>query len=289
MSGIPLFRPSTLEQAAQMLHEQGPSARVVAGATDLIGDLFTVSETPTPWVDLSKVGAEARTIRVVDDVVHIGALVTIQQLAESDLIRDSLGALWDAANLFGSIQIRTRGTLGGNLANASPAGDSLPPLLVAEARVITLSHQAARDFPLPELFLGPKRTSLAPDEIIREVQYPMFPNTFSAYLRLGDRVDHVIAKASVAMSAQLEAGRLTQVRLAFGAVAPTPIRVLEAEAVLEGHTPSDALFRRSGEAAAAAVSPIDDVRSTRAYRQDMCQELIGLVAEQVLRRAGWRG
>ncbi len=271
-----VLRPDSFDAAAALLAAHGADARLIAGGTDTLTRLDAGAPPPAHWVDLSGV-AEGRAIAVEDGVLHIGALVSFEDMAGSAVLADALPALHQAANIMGSLQIRTRGTLGGNLCNASPAGDAIPALLVAGAEVSLLSSAGVRWLPIADFLLGPGRTALGPGELLSGVRCAVVPGTVSAFQRVGARAHHVITKASAAFACRIEDGAMVDVRFALGAVAPTVIRATSVEVLLEGQAPSAALVERAAEASAAAARPIDDVRSTVAYRREACRQLVGIV------------
>jgi CO/xanthine dehydrogenase FAD-binding subunit len=274
-----VHRPQSFAEAAVLLAEHGPDVRPIAGGTDTLTRLNAGAKPPAHWVDLGAV-TEGREILVDDDQLHIGALVSFEELAGSALLADALSALHQAANIMGSLQIRLRGTLGGNLCNASPAGDAIPPLLVAGAEVSLMSVGGVRWLPLDAFLLGPGRTALEPGELLTGVRCPLAPGTLSAFVRVGARAHHVITKASAAIACRLEEGAMVDVRFALGAVAPTVIRAPGVEAILEGRAPTAGLVSRAADAAAETARPIDDVRSTVAYRREACRQLVGIVMEK---------
>lgn len=278
-----ILRPATFEEAARLLGELSPGARPLAGGTDLVPRLCDGRPAPEHWVDLSRIGGEARAVRLVGGRLAIGALVDFETLSRSALLGQVLPALRRAAGLMGSAQIRCRATLGGNLCNASPAGDAIPPLLVADAAVRLLSGRGERTLPLASFLLGPGATALAPGELLVGIEVPVVPDLRSAFERVGARAHHVITKASAALACRVQDGRLLDVRLALGAVAPTVVRAPAAEAALEGRAPDPQAIARAGEAAAAAARPIDDVRSTAAYRREACRALVGMLVEELVR------
>ncbi len=276
-----ILRPSSFQQAAAMLADHGDHARIIAGGTDTLTRLQDGMSPPRAWVDLSLVAGEARTLGQEQDQLRIGALVDFETLAHSELLARALPALYQAAAVMGSVQIRGRGTLGGNLCNASPAGDAIPPLVVAGATLHLLSAAGERRLPIGDFFLGPGRTALLPGELLVAASCPVAPGTVSAFARVGARAHHVITKASAAISARREHRRLHAVRIALGAVAPTVIRAPRAEALLEGQRPDPALLAQAGDALAATARPIDDIRSTAAYRTEVCRQLLGILFTQL--------
>ena len=276
-----VLRPASWMEAAHLLGQAGPGARPLAGGTDTLTRIRAGSEPPATWIDLTRIGGAAREILVQDGQVTLGALVSFRAIADSEEVARSLPALWQAASVMGSRQIRARGTIGGNLCNASPAGDAIPHLIVGAAQARLLSPRGERWLPVEQLFLGPGSTCLQPDELLTTLRYPVVDGARSAYRRLGARAQHVISKVSAALACRLEQGRLHDVRFALGAVAPIPLRAPGVEAVLEGQRPEPEVLTRAGEAAAQSASPIDDVRSTAVYRRRMCARLVGMLVEEI--------
>ena len=275
-----ILRPASFSQAVAMLAEHGQAARPIAGGTDTLTRLNAGAAPPSLWVDLSAV-RQGRDIRVQDGALRIGALVSFQDMAGSAALAAALPALHQAANIMGSLQIRTRGTLGGNLCNASPAGDAIPPLVVADALVELLGSTGSRMLSIQDFLLGPGQTARRPDELLVAVHCAVVPGTVSAFVRVGARAHHVITKASAAMACRVDRGILRDVRFALGSVAPTVIRAPRVEALLEGHTPTAQRVAQAALASAAAARPIDDVRSTAAYRREVCGELVGIMLEKL--------
>jgi CO/xanthine dehydrogenase FAD-binding subunit len=180
----------------------------------------------------------------------------------------------DAARLVGSPQIRNRGTLGGNLANASPAGDSIPPLYVLDARVVLASADGTRAVPVAEFFTGPGQSLRAQHEIITAVELPVNGKRRSVFMRLGQRQALAISKVSIAVSLVLADETVRDVRIALGAVAPTVVRARRAEDALHGHRLENSVITAACAAAEADASPISDLRSNAGYRRAMCRELL---------------
>jgi CO/xanthine dehydrogenase FAD-binding subunit len=275
-----VLRPTSFAEAAALLAEHGPAARPIAGGTDTLTRLDAGAKPPAVWVDLSAL-REGRAIELRGDTLHLGALVSFEAMAASAELAQALPALHQAASIMGSLQIRSRGTLGGNLCNASPAGDAIPPLVVAEAELRLVTASAERWLPIGEFLLGPGRSALQPGELVAGVRAPVVPGTVSAFVRVGARAHHVITKASAAMACRVEGGVLRDLRFALGAVAPTVVRAPRVEAILEGQAPTAALLARAAEAAAFTAQPIDDVRSTVAYRREACRQLVGILMEKL--------
>lgn len=277
--------PQALDAACHLLAETG--GRVVAGGTDVIPRLQRHMFPATTLVDISRLDA-LRFITAEDRAVRIGALTTYSQMLESPLLQDVAPVLLEAALTVGCPQTRYRGTLGGNIANASPAGDTLPPLLVLNAEVRLVSAVGERVLPLSEILLGPGQTAIQPGEVLHSVAFRRPAQPFgSAFLKLGKRKGMNIAVVSVAALVHLAAdGTIAEARVAFGSVAPTAVRSQHAEAILNGQHPTAEIFEQAAEAAQADISPISDVRSTAAYRRHASSVLLRRVLELAVARAG---
>jgi CO/xanthine dehydrogenase FAD-binding subunit len=285
-----VLRPLSFAEAVSMLAGLGPGAVVVAGATDLLVKIRKGRPPPETIVDLSRVtddGARSIAIDADGTLVRAGALVDFSTLAASRLVADTLPALQQAASIMGSLQIRSRGTLAGNVANASPGGDALPPLIVGLARAILLSPEGIREVPVEGLFVGPGRTSLRQHEIIVALSWPVIPRRKSAFERVGDRAWHVITKASAAVAVNFDDdGRVTAARVALGAVAPVPMRARLTEELLEGSFLTEETLVAAGGRAASEARAIDDLRSTAAYRREICRVLVPRLLARL--QTGWR-
>ncbi len=270
------FQPSSLREALE-LRAAHPDAVPIAGGTDLMVELNFGRRRPATILDISRL-SELQQIGREGDRVVLGPGVPYARIIRE--LPDQL-ALVQAARTVGSPQIRNRGTVGGNLGTASPAGDALPALAVYDAEVVLASTSGSRRLSWREFLVGPKRNALAPDELIVSVEWtaPRGPGSFS---KVGTRNAMVIAIAG--MGLQLDESSRS-LRLAMGSVGPTILRAPEAEAFGAGvldeagawsnpgaAVPATALAR-FGELAAAAARPIDDVRGTAAYRRHACAVL----------------
>ncbi|MAG59153.1 MAG: molybdopterin dehydrogenase [Planctomycetes bacterium] len=270
----PARPPEECERAAVVLPPVQPLpladaiTRLVNGATPIAGctDLMVQGIDPgAPIVDLLTI-PELSGIECGDDVIDIGAATTFTEFREHPAA-GALLALDDAAAMVGGWQIQTRATIGGNIATASPAGDSLPALLALDAELVLHGPDGPRTIPYAEMHTGYRQTALRPGELIVRIRVPHPPpGTFHCFRKVGTRAAQAISKVVVAMVARPEGRRLTHVRIAAGSVADRPIRLRATEALLEGQGPGGAHPEAAGAAARAEVSPIDDVRSTREYR-----------------------
>jgi carbon-monoxide dehydrogenase small subunit/xanthine dehydrogenase small subunit len=271
------YRPHTLEEALEILAQRAGEARPVAGGTDLLVKAKDGQQSRAALFDLTAV-TELKGIQERDGHLWIGAGTTHAEMIGSPLVARHLPSLPQACAVIGGPQIRNRGTLGGNLANASPAADTVPPLYAADAVVELVSVSARRDVPVADFFTGPRQSILASDELIVGVRVPIRAGVRGCFLRLGQRQAQAISKVSVAVGMTFRDGRPDWVRVALGAVAPTVVRAPEAEKALLGGG-YDGL-RRARETVKAEIQPIDDLRSTRVYRQEMAAVLL----ERAVRR-----
>lgn len=265
--------PENLDEALSLL-AANPSCALIAGGTDLIPQLRAGHPQPDVLVDLRRLPLHG--IDVEDEQVRLGARVTFTDLFGSEIIGDEYPALIEAAAEVGGPPIRNRATLGGNLANASPAADSAPALLVYDASVIIAGSQGERAMALSEFFEGPGRTLLLPGEILTEIVMPRWgTSTHSSFVKLGPRNAMAVSVVSAAVRVTGDGlGGISECRVALGAVAPVPMRAVAAEEIIvvEGLTPSSILS--AAAAAALACSPIDDLRGSADYRRRMVEVLV---------------
>lgn len=280
----PVTSPRTLAAAYAALAEA--PARPIAGGTDLMVVLAgELGPPPDRVLDLWHLD-ELRGIALDGEGVSLGALTTYTEIRQSAVCREHLPALVEAAATIGAAQIQNRGTLGGNIANASPAGDTLPVLLALDADIVCGSLRGERSVPAEAFWTGYRTTALAPDELVVRVRFPLAIGRESRFRKIGTRRAQSISKVVLALGWR-DGGAgapWTEVRLGLGSVAPTPIRAHQTEAALEGRPPTPETADRAAETLAAELHPIDDVRSTAEYRR--------LVAARVLHRlvreaGGW--
>jgi CO/xanthine dehydrogenase FAD-binding subunit len=279
---LPVLVPSTIDEALLALSHH-PDTQLLAGGTDFMVEVNAGWRRPDAVVALDRI-AELQEWSVADGRLRLGAGVSYRQLMLPELARLVPG-LARAARTVGSPQIRNAGTVGGNIATASPAGDTLPVLIALDAVVEVAGSLGRRRVALSELIVGPKRTSLRPGELITAVEVPILRGG-QEYLKVGVRNAMVIAVASVALIADVD-GRT--VRCGLGSVGPAPLRAPEAEAWLASEVdwPSRRLpggragqFARFGRMVAAAAQPIDDHRSSAAYRR----HAVGVMAQRAAAR-----
>ncbi len=279
--------PTTVDEAVEALAGE-PGAQLLAGGTDFCVEVNFGLRRPPAVVALRRV-RELRRHEVTTDGVVVGAGTTYADMRGPEL-SSALPALAAAARTVGSPQIRNAGTLGGNIATASPAGDTLPLLAALDARVTLRGPAGERTLPLAEVVTGVKRTSIAPDEVVVSVALERPPGP-QQFLKVGTRNAMVIAIASAAVVVDLEAH---EVRVALGSVAPVPLRATDAErhiadaidwSAAGGPRASEAALARFGELVAAAASPITDHRSTAAYRCRAVEVIARRALERCVSRA----
>jgi CO/xanthine dehydrogenase FAD-binding subunit len=279
----PVVSPRTLDEAYAVL--AALPHRPMAGGTDLLVQITgEIGEPPERVLDLWGLD-ELRGIGLDDGALTIGALTTYTAIRRSADVIDHLPALGECAATIGAAQIQNRGTLGGNAANASPAGDTLPVLLATDAELVLGSSRGERRVASADFWTGYRETAMAPDELILRVRFPLRAGRQVRFRKVGTRRAQAISKVVMALSWMPgEGGVWTDVRLALGSMAATPVRAQRTESVLEGNAPSMEAADRAVAELTDELTPIDDVRSTADYRRT--------VAGRVLRRlvrdeGGW--
>jgi xanthine dehydrogenase small subunit len=276
----PIDVPRHLFEAYERL-AAGPT-RPIAGGTDIMvaitGELGPL---PERMLDLSRID-DLRGISLEDGALVLGARTTYTEIRRSALCREHLPALVEAAATIGAAQIQNRGTLGGNIANASPAGDTLPVLLAADATILVGGQRGEREIPASEFFVDYRKTALAPDELILHVTFPLPPGRSLRFRKVGTRRAQAISKVVLALAWRDGAEGWSEVRVALGSVAATPIRARATEGVLEGAHPTPEVADRAAETLAGELQPIDDVRSTADYRRIVSARIL----HRLLRDAG---
>ena len=284
MEGLRYEAPETLAAAVALL--AAASGTVLAGGTDLIVQMETDLIEPQLLVDIKKI-REMRNITAENGGFRVGAAVTGMEIMDHAGLCTTWPGVVDGVKLIGSIQIRGRATVGGNLCNASPAADSVPALIAAGAVARVVGANGVREVPVEQISLGPGKTSLAKGEIVVSLFLPpRAPHAGDAYQRLTPRTEMDIAVVGVGISITLDDGGICKsARVALGAVAPTVLLVPEAAAALIGTRVDDAALERLAAAASAACRPIDDKRGTKEYRIKVAGVLAKRTARQALERA----
>ena len=277
----------TLRQAIGMLQRHGEQARIVAGSTDFLVRWRAGFWHPDYVVNIQHVPGLSRVTYSRRNGLRLGALVTIQTLEQHPAIRQHYPALAAAAASFAGVQVRNLATVGGNICNASPSGDTLPALLAYGAECTLSGPEGRRQVALEQLFTGPGQTVLAQDEVLTEITLPSAPaNTGSLYIKHSPRGAMDIATVGVASAITVDrSGVCTEAKIALGAVAPTPLRAHAAEESLRGKQPDAELLQAAAELAMSTATPIDDVRGTAGYRREMVGVLTRRTLEQAVAEA----
>lgn len=275
MQAFEYAAPETLAAAIALLGNHPGTARPLAGGTDLITQIKEGRRQVDLVVDLKRVPELNRLEYSPEVGLRIGGAVSCVRLQESAEVQAHYPVLAYVCALIGSYQIQNRATLGGNLCNAAPSADGIPALIALGARALVVGARGERRVPLEAFCTAPGRTVLEPGEVLLELQVPpVAPRSGAVYQRFIPRNEMDIAVAGAGSFLQLDAaGKVARSRIALAAVAPTPLRVPAAEAVLEGQAPTPELFAQAGAAAAAACSPITDVRGSADYRRHLVNVL----------------
>jgi len=287
MEAFEYIAPRTLAEAYQHLGN-GKRTAMLAGGTDIIVQLREGRRSCDQVLDLKHI-PELMTLGFASDgTLEIGAATPLAEIYENAEVARRLPGLVDAASLIGGIQIQSRATLGGNLCNASPAADSAPALMALGARLVIGSNAGTRELPVEDLFLSPGQNALQPNEILLQVKIPpQPPGSGACFLRFIPRNEMDIAVVNAGVSLQLNAdgARIERARVAVGAVAPTPLLVPAAADALIGQAPTAETFERAAQAAAAAATPITDMRGSVAQRRHLTRVMTFRALNGALQRA----
>src|SRR5712691_4353867 len=259
-----LFSPATLSEALEILALDSGTWKPFAGGTDLMVLLEAGKLPHKNYLNIWNL-PELRGIEVTDTCVSLGALTTYTEVQSHEILRAEFPMLCQAAKETGGIAIQNRGTLGGNIVNASPAADSPPALLAYDAEIELVSKDGERRIPYFKFHTGYKQMDLRPDELLRAIRLPRAPNQLTHYYRkVGTRKAQAISKVCFAAVGSMTEGKIESVRIAFGSIAPIPFRCVQTENALRNQTIDSVAAAR--EALASEISPIGDLRSTRDYR-----------------------
>lgn len=259
--------PTTLAEAFAALSQCNRVITILAGGTDLMVLMNAHMLDAAEFLDIWRVD-ELRGIDDDGDALRVGALTTYTQLIKSELIRKHVPSLVDASRTIGAIQIQNRGTIGGNIVNASPAGDSLPVLAAYDAEVELGSARGTRRVPFNQFYTGYRRTLLEPDELVSAVRIPKLKEGERDFFwKVGTRRAQAISKTVMAIKARTDDGRIESISIGLGSVAPTVIRVRQTERVLSGAELTPELIDEARRTIAQEIAPITDLRSTEHYRR----------------------
>jgi CO/xanthine dehydrogenase FAD-binding subunit len=265
--------PNTIEEAIDLLWQADGKAKIIAGGTDLVIDLRNGDQKPQTLIDITKI-EELQKIEEKNGTISIGAAVTHSGIASSSLVKKYGKVLSDAASELGSPQVRNLGTIGGNIINASPAADTIPPLMVLNATGRIVSKEGDRQLPLYQLFKGPYETNLKPHELLTQIIFQKLPSDMkSSFVRLARRNAMAIARMSVAVVLKIEKNRIGDVRIAVGSVTPTPQRMSEAETFLKGKSPDEESFQKASLKVTETMIRQSGIRPSTSYKKPVVEAL----------------
>ena len=269
-SEIDVLTPQSLDEALNILHQGQAGLKIVAGGSDVIIQLRDGVLRANKLLNILPL-KELRFIKKNSHRIHIGSLATYSDIINSQLTRDSAWILVEAAKQIGAVQLQNTATIGGNLGNASPAGDSLPPLYALDAVVVTRSKTGKRETPIEQFFVAYRKTALRSDELIEEVYFnAMNSKDRGAYTKLGLREANAISIVDVAAALRGRSSHesFAEARVALGAVAPMITRARKSEKALTNAPLNEATMWKAATLAAEDASPIDDIRGSAEYRKD---------------------
>ncbi|MBI9047946.1 MAG: xanthine dehydrogenase family protein subunit M [Anaerolineaceae bacterium] len=280
-----MLTPATLQDALDMLEKDGENITPVAGGTNLIVDCQSGRHEPKTVMNVHYL-PELSQIEQKGDMIQIGGGVTLRAIEQSALMKEKSNALYRAAIQFANPLIRNRATVGGNLCDASPASDTAIPLLALGAEVELTSSSASRWVALDKFFVHVRKTARNSDELLTAVRWPVpVSGSANTFYKLGLRKADAISVVSLAVYVALDSdGLICEARIALGSVAPTPLRAYDAETLLKGKKPSEALYEEAGKAAMQACTPISDVRATAAYRREMVDVLVKRLLRETVKQ-----
>jgi CO/xanthine dehydrogenase FAD-binding subunit len=283
------FTPITIAETSSLLQKLGHETKIVAGGTDLVPSLKLRLFNTKHLVDISRVKELEFTEQDRGGVLRIGALTRHAAIEKSPAIRENAYVLAEAASSIGSPQVRNMGTIGGNIANASPCSDTAVPLLVLGANLRLVTSCDERLVPLDGFFRGVKETMLQSDQLLTEIQIPtQAPETGGAFMKIGRRTGPDLALVSAATAIVLEKDICRRVRIALGSVAPTPIRAKKAESFLTGKKLEGSVISEASEIASGESSPISDVRASADYRRKITPVAVEMTIRKAIARTRGR-
>jgi CO/xanthine dehydrogenase FAD-binding subunit len=276
LSEIEVVSAKNLKDALSVLHDRSGRIKLIAGSTDALVQLKEGSLQANELLNISSLD-ELRYIRREGSVIRIGALSTYTDIIESSMLNSSCRMLVEASRTIGSLQIQNRATIGGNLANASPAGDTIPPLFALDANVKIQSDEHVRLVPIEKFFLGYRKIDLKADELITEISFEAVEKPDDGtFLKLGLREGHFISLVSLAIRVSWapDYSKFSDARVALGAVAPVVFRARKCEEHLKNRTLADNMIWNAGKIASDESSPISDLRASANYRRAVIPSLL---------------
>jgi len=279
--GYEMEVPRNLAETLERMAREPGTWKPFAGGTDLMVLLEAGKLPQRKYLSIWKL-PELGGVSVTHTHVTLGSLTTYSEIRQHEVLASEFPLLCRAAAETGSVATQNRGTLGGNIANASPAADSPPALLVYDAELELVSSRGTRWTPYHGFWKGYKQIGLREDELIRAIRLPREKSAWTHFYRkVGTRRAQAISKVCFAGAARMESGQIADVRIALGSVAPTVLRAIDTENVLRGEKPASAIVHAARETLAREIAPIDDIRSTARYRLRVAQNLVAEFCEQL--------
>ncbi|POZ91016.1 FAD binding domain-containing protein [Petrotoga halophila] len=268
------FAPKTLKEATEILSRYSPNIKIIAGGTDVLVDYFDRLFEIERWMSLKNLD-ELKKIEINNDRVEIGALVTHDELEKSKIVQKYFSLISQAAWDVGSPQIRNMGTIGGNIANSSPAGDLLPPLIAYDAVFKLTSQNETREVPAQDFFLGPKKNVLRKNEIIEKIIIPIpQKHAYGKWFKVGKRNALIISSITLAIVVTFDDDeRIKTVKCCLGSVAPVPVEISQIQPLMVGKKLKEIDYSQIGKVVSENISPIDDIRGTKEYRIEVAKNL----------------
>ena len=268
LSEFEYLKPRSIGEAISLLLKYGDKAKVLAGGSDLFIDIKLHGFSPEYLVDITGI-TELKGITFNGKELRIGAATLLSEIADSQLIRDKYVTLFESVAELATTQVRNIATIGGNICNASPAADTAPPFIVLEAKAEIAGQSGVRAVLLEEFFTGPGQTALQAGDILTAILIPApAQHRGTSFIRI-NRAASDLATLSVAVVLQTDNSVCQEVKIALGAVAPTPVRAKKAEAILKKEGVNQDTIAEAAGAITEEISPITDVRSTADYRKDV--------------------
>jgi carbon-monoxide dehydrogenase medium subunit len=275
MNGIDVFSPTSLDEAFSLIKQQGRKAMIIAGGTDVLVKLKNNKITADCLINIKGIKKLDALTYDRESGLRIGALATLSAIECAEIVKEKLPVLAETVKKIGTPGIRKSATVAGNLCNAAPSADMAPLLMVLDAKVKLAWENGEKIVSINQFFKGPGETILQPGQIITEIQVPNLPPSSSVTYLKHSRVKGAdLAQVGVAVMLQMAGDTISDIRIALGAVAPTPIRSREAEKILLGKAATEKLIIDSGMAATREASPINDQRSSADYRREIIVILV---------------
>jgi carbon-monoxide dehydrogenase medium subunit len=281
------FEPKTVEEACTIVSQSNGKAKIIAGGTDLLVQMKNREIVPGKIIGLKNIPGLKGIEYDVSRGLMVGPMTTLHEIETSSLVKEKFEILSQATSSMASIQIRNLGTIGGNICSAVPSADTAPPLMVLEARLELVSSKGKREVPIEKFFTGSSETILGHDEILTEILIPTPPSRgWGVYKKHSVRDASDLALVGVAVWIQLDPGsrKCEEIRIALGAVAPTPMRARKAEMLLRGKKVDDALIEQVAQETALECRPISDLRGSAEYRKEMVRVFAKKALEEAIQR-----